>query len=98
MSPRWSRSARVNTSAGVTRDIRIVGRHWHPTRSVDSAIQTSKGVAVSNSDDARSVVESWYTALAAGDVDRVVAGFHPDVVASVVGSTPVSGRFFGRDA
>jgi len=53
---------------------------------------------VSNSNDARSVVERWYTALAAGDVDGVVAGFHPDVVASVVGSTPVSGRFIGRDA
>ena len=53
---------------------------------------------MSNSDDARSVVARWYTALAAGDVDAVVAGFHPDVVASVIGSTPVSGRFKGRDA
>ena len=53
---------------------------------------------MSNSDDVRSVVARWYTALAAGDVDGVVTGFHPDVVASVIGSTPVSGRFKGRDA
>ena len=53
---------------------------------------------MATSDDARSVVERWYTALAAGDVDGVVAGFHSDVVASVIGSTPVSGRFEGRDA
>jgi ketosteroid isomerase-like protein len=52
---------------------------------------------VADSDNPRSVVERWYTALAAGDVDAVVAGFHPDVVGSVVGSTPVSGRFQGRD-
>ena len=47
--------------------------------------------------DSRSVVEQWYTALAAGDFDGVIGAFHPDVVASVIGSTPVSGRFTGRD-
>jgi ketosteroid isomerase-like protein len=50
------------------------------------------------STDARSVVERWYTALAEGDVDGVIAGFHRDLVASVIGSTPVSGKFEGRDA
>ena len=49
------------------------------------------------SGDARAVVENWYTALAAGDIDGVIAVFHPDVVARVVGSTPVSGIFRGRD-
>jgi uncharacterized protein len=47
--------------------------------------------------DARSVVEQWYAALAAGDFDAVVGAFHPDIDASVIGSTPVSGRFTGRD-
>jgi uncharacterized protein len=47
--------------------------------------------------DPRSVVERWYTALAAGDFDGVIAAFHPDVIASVIGSTPVSGKFTGRD-
>ena len=46
---------------------------------------------------AKEVVERWYTALAAGDMDSVVAAFHPDVDASVVGTTPLSGRFSGRD-
>jgi ketosteroid isomerase-like protein len=47
---------------------------------------------------AREVVEAWYAALQAGNVENVVAGLHPELQASVVGSTPVSGRFDGRDA
>jgi ketosteroid isomerase-like protein len=50
------------------------------------------------SDAARLVVEWWYGALAAGDIDGVVAAFQKDVRASVVGTTLVSGRYEGRDA
>jgi len=46
---------------------------------------------------AKEVVERWYIALAAGDMDSVIAAFHPEVTASVVGTTPLSGRFSGRD-
>jgi uncharacterized protein len=46
----------------------------------------------------RGVVERWYTALASGDVDTVVATFHADLKASVVGRTPVSGQFESREA
>jgi uncharacterized protein len=46
----------------------------------------------------RSVVENWYTALAAGDMDGVVGALAEDLVAHVGGRTPVSGRHEGRDA
>jgi uncharacterized protein len=46
----------------------------------------------------RTIVEQWYKALAAGDVNTVISTFHSELKASVIGTTPVSGRYEGRDA
>ena len=48
--------------------------------------------------DSRTVVENWYAALAAGDMEGVIGALHEDVVVNVLGCTPVSGRHVGRDA
>jgi uncharacterized protein len=48
--------------------------------------------------ESRSVVDAWYTALAAGDMEGVLGGLAEDVVVNVLGSSPVSGRHVGRDA
>jgi ketosteroid isomerase-like protein len=46
----------------------------------------------------RSVVENWYRALAAGNMEGVVGALAEDLVAHVAGRTPVSGTHEGRDA
>jgi ketosteroid isomerase-like protein len=46
----------------------------------------------------RTVVENWYTALAAGNMEGVIGGLHEDCVAHVLGRTPASGTHTGRDA
>jgi hypothetical protein len=46
----------------------------------------------------RSVVENWYAALAAGNMEGVIGALAEDVVFTVHGKTPVSGRHEGRDA
>lgn len=47
---------------------------------------------------ARQVIEAYYAALAAGDLQRFVDLHSPDVVFDLPGSLPVSGHFEGRDA
>ena len=46
----------------------------------------------------RSVVENWYTALAAGNMEGVIGALAGDLVAHVCGRTQVSGTHEGRDA
>jgi hypothetical protein len=45
----------------------------------------------------RAVVESWYTALAAGNMEGVVGALAEDILVHVGGTTPISGTCRGRD-
>jgi ketosteroid isomerase-like protein len=53
---------------------------------------------MSTTDTSRRVIESFYEAVAAGDMDAVIAAFADDVVVEVMGSSPISGRHVGREA
>lgn len=45
----------------------------------------------------RAVVEKWYEALAKGDFEALAAMHPENVVFNIIGSTPISGRFVGRN-
>jgi uncharacterized protein len=53
---------------------------------------------MSSTDESRRVIEGFYTAVAAGDMEAVVATFADDVEVEVMGRSPISGRHVGRDA
>ena len=44
------------------------------------------------------LIERWYEALAAGDFETIFDMHHDDVIYNMIGSTPVSGRIYGKDA
>ena len=44
------------------------------------------------------LIENWYEALAAGDFESIFDMHHDDVIYNMIGSTPVSGRIYGKDA
>ena len=44
------------------------------------------------------LIENWYEALAAGDFEAIFDMHHDDVIYNMIGSTPVSGRIYGKDA
>ena len=45
----------------------------------------------------KELVKEWYRALEAGDADAMLAVQRDDVIYNVHGTTPVSGRFQGKD-
>lgn len=45
----------------------------------------------------RKLIERWYAALEAGDFDSIADMHAEDVVYNLVGTTPVSGRWVGKD-
>lgn len=45
----------------------------------------------------KNLVKEWYRALEAGDADAMLAVQRDDVIYNVHGTTPVSGRFQGKD-
>ena len=45
----------------------------------------------------KKLVKEWYRALEAGDADAMLAVQRDDVIYNVHGTTPVSGRFQGKD-
>ena len=45
----------------------------------------------------KELVKEWYRALAASDADAMLAVQQDDVIYNVHGTTPVSGRFQGKD-
>jgi uncharacterized protein len=53
---------------------------------------------MSTTEETRRVVEDFYRAVAAGDMDAVMAAFADDVVVEVMGRSPISGRHIGRQA
>ena len=46
----------------------------------------------------KKLIEKWYIALAEGDFETIFDMHHDDVVYNMLGSTPVSGRIYGKDA
>ena len=46
----------------------------------------------------KKLIEKWYIALAEGDFETIFDMHHEDVVYNMLGSTPVSGRIYGKDA
>ena len=46
----------------------------------------------------KKLIEKWYIALAEGDFETIFDMHHKDVVYNMLGSTPVSGRIYGKDA
>jgi uncharacterized protein len=53
---------------------------------------------MSTTEQSRGIVESFYRAVAAGDMETVTASFADDVVVHVMGRSPIAGRHVGRDA
>lgn len=53
---------------------------------------------MSTTEASRRTVETFYEAVAAGDMDTVLEAFADDVVVEVMGRSPISGRHVGRDA
>lgn len=51
---------------------------------------------MSKTDESRRVIEGFYEAVAAGDMETVVAIFADDVEVEVMGQSPISGRHVGR--
>src|SRR4051794_4453430 len=49
-------------------------------------------------EESRTIVEGYYTALAAGDVPAAMGALAPEIVLEVMGHTPISGRHVGLDA
>ncbi len=45
----------------------------------------------------RKLIESWYRALEAGDLDTIADLHADDVVYNLVGTTPVSGQWVGKE-
>ena len=46
----------------------------------------------------KELIEKWYKALADSDFETIFDMHHEDVVYNMLGSTPVSGRIYGKDA
>ena len=46
----------------------------------------------------KELIEKWYKALAESDFKTIFDMHHEDVVYNMLGSTPVSGRIYGKDA
>ena len=46
----------------------------------------------------KKLIEKWYIALAEGDFETIFDMHHDDVIYNMLGSTPVSGRIYGKDA
>tara|TARA_Y100000768_G_scaffold347916_1_gene296541 strand:- start:137 stop:598 length:462 start_codon:yes stop_codon:yes gene_type:complete len=46
----------------------------------------------------KQLIEKWYHALADGDFETIFDMHHENVVYNMLGSTPVSGRIYGKDA
>ena len=46
----------------------------------------------------KKLIEKWYLALADGDFETIFDMHHENVIYNMVGSTPVSGRLYGKKA
>ena len=44
----------------------------------------------------KELIEKWYRALADSDFETIFDMHHEDVVYNMLGSTPVSGRIYGK--
>lgn len=74
----------------------LISRSGAPQGAMSPLIRPRSGEGAQVS--ARDVIEAYYAALAAGDLQRFVDLHSPDVVFDLPGSMPVSGHFEGREA
>ena len=49
-------------------------------------------------EDNRKIIETYYSSIAKGDFDTIISLMHEDVVFNIVGETPYSGLWSGRDS
>jgi ketosteroid isomerase-like protein len=62
-----------------------------------SYVDLREGLRVSDT-GAGAVAREFFSALAAGDIEALIAALHPDIVWEVPGVSPVAGRHVGLDA
>jgi uncharacterized protein len=56
-----------------------------------------KGVKNMGVKENRALIERWYTALYEGDFETMMSMHPEDVIFNMIGNTPVSGRYVGKD-
>ena len=52
---------------------------------------------MSKAENNRKIIETYYSSIAKGDFDTIISLMHEDVVFNIIGESPYSGRWEGRD-